>query len=149
MFGLAPFNKSDLTISRGKDYLDFYNLVDDFFNSDFPNTRLLERDTFKLDVKDLDTAYVVEAEMPGYDRSEINVDYHDQRLTIKGEKKDNKEEKESNYIHKERHYSSVERSVFLKDVNTEKIQAKLDHGVLTIEIPKLEEIEAKTKIEIE
>ena len=151
MFGLTPFNNYDLTTNKEKEYLDFYNLVDDFFSSDFPTTRLLEHDTFKLDVKDLDDSYVVEAEMPGYDRSEIDLDYHDNRLTIKAHKETketDKDEDKTNYIHRERHYESVERNVYLKDINTEKILAKLDNGVLTVEVPKLETSEITKKIEI-
>lgn len=149
MFGLTPFNRHDLITSTGKDYVDFYNLIDDFFNNDFPSTRLLKNDTFKLDVKNLDHSYIVEAEMPGYNKNEITIDYQDNCLTIKGNKEVNKNDESTNYIHKERRITSVERSILLKDVDTEKIQAKLDNGLLIIEVPKLDQAITSKTIEIQ
>jgi len=93
--------------------------------------------------------FVIKAEIPGVDKKDIDITIEDNVLTIKGEKKFEKEEKKENYLRAERFYGTFRRSFTLPaSVDKDKIKAKLDKGVLTIEIPKKEETKPK-KISID
>jgi HSP20 family protein len=97
-----------------------------------------------VDVKETDTEIVVKAEIPGMDAKDINISVAGDLLTIKGEKKSEREEKEENYHLVERSYGAFSRSLALPAaVDLEKIEAKYDKGVLTVTCPKKEEIKPK------
>lgn len=148
MKGLVPFNrkKNDL-MNTGFD--DFNSMLDDFFGDAWPARRSLQSDTFKVDVQEEDKEYIVQAELPGVKKEEVNLSLEDGRLRIAVQRDEEKEEKNKNYIHKERRYSSMERNIFLKEADSEGISAKLEDGVLKIQIPKSEHIDTSKKIEIE
>jgi HSP20 family protein len=98
----------------------------------------------KVNVSETDSAVEVSAEIPGVDAKDIDVQLRDGILTIKGEKKSEREEKEENYHLVERSYGSFSRSMTLPAaVNLEKIEAKYDKGVLTVTCPKKEEVKPK------
>jgi HSP20 family protein len=101
-----------------------------------------------VDVKDESNQYIVEAELPGFDKQEIKLDYEDGKLVISATKEEEQNEEKSNYIHRERRQCSMQRVIYLKDVDSEQINAKLDQGVLTIEVPKLNQVVNKRQIEI-
>jgi HSP20 family protein len=93
--------------------------------------------TPSLDVADTKDALVVKAEIPGIDPKEIELSIQEQVLTIKGEKKQEKEEKEANYYRMERSYGAFARSVRLPaPVDAGKVDATFKNGVLTITLPK-------------
>ena len=97
-----------------------------------------------MDVTETAEAVVVKAEVPGMDAKEINISVTGDVLTIKGEKKSEREEKEENYHVVERSYGSFSRSMTLPAaVNLDKIEAKYDKGVLTVTCPKKEEVKPK------
>ncbi len=149
MAGLVPFNRrrKDL-MSTGFD--DFYNMLDDFFAEDWAGPRSLMKDTFKIDVKEDDKEYMVEAELPGVTKDDLNLSIEDGRLSISVNKEEVKEDKgQKNYIHRERRYTSMQRNVFLADAADEGIKAKLNDGVLEIIVPKKVEEDKSKAIEIE
>ena len=148
MLGLTPFNRNALQKSGGRNLMDFYNLFDEFFDENAFGLRNLKNDTFKLDVKDQETNYLVEAEMPGIKKEEITLDYQDDQLLISVRKNEEINEEKENYIHRERRTTSMQRSIYLKDVKIDGIDAKLEDGVLKIMIPKTEVSSAKRQIEI-
>ncbi|CAH2215420.1 Hsp20/alpha crystallin family protein [Tepidibacter aestuarii] len=148
MFGLTPFNRNSVQ-KRNGNFVDFYNIIDDFFNDAYFPVRNLQDDTFKMDVKETSKEYLIEAEVPGLKKEEINVDYNDNRLLISVQKDEQINEEKGNYIHKERRSSEMRRSVYLKDVKRDSITAKLENGILKITAPKTEIIENRYKIEIE
>jgi HSP20 family protein len=123
-------------------------MFDDFFDDNFFNMRSLKNDTFKMDVKDQDTHYLIEAEMPGTKKEEIKLEYLDNHLVIRVEKQEEVNEETENYIHKERRSSSMQRSIYLKDVNLKDIDAKLEDGILKIKIPKSEPDANRIQIEV-
>lgn len=129
-------------------FVDFYNMLDDFFSDSFFSPRSLRNDTFKMDVKDLEASYVVEAELPGIKKEEIKLDYENDRLIISVESTQSVDEEKENYVHKERRRTSLQRALLLKNIDVSRIDAKLEEGVLTILIPKLEEQSNKIQIEI-
>jgi HSP20 family protein len=90
-----------------------------------------------VDIAENEKAYEITAELPGMDESNIDVKFSDGTLTIKGEKKDEKEEKKKDYYLSERRYGSFQRSFGVPDgVDTDKIEAQFKNGVLTVTLPK-------------
>lgn len=106
----------------------------------------------KVNVAETDSAFEVTAEIPGVDAKDIDVQLKDGVLTIRGEKKDEREEKDEkkNYHLVERSYGMFERSFTVgNDIDVDKISAAFDKGVLKVTLPKLAEAKAKVqKIEV-
>ncbi|MDF2999932.1 MAG: heat shock protein Hsp20 [Bacillota bacterium] len=148
MTGLVPFNRRNTNLlSTG--FEDFYNMLDDFFSDNLSPRRSLTRDTFKINVQENDTEYFIEAELPGVNKEEIDIDLTDGRLSISVKKEENLNEEKKNYVHRESRYSSMSRSIYLADAENKGIKAKLDNGVLNISIPRQEKFTKAAKIEIE
>lgn len=148
MAGLVPFNRKNKLI--GPSFEDFYGMLDDFFSDDIVPRRSLIRDTFKLDVEEKDKEYVIEAELPGVKKEEVSLEINEGHLKISIKREEIIDEEKRNFVHKERRYSSMTRSIYLKDAKSEDIKAKLDNGVLNITVPKKESDKVMTnKIEIE
>lgn len=129
MYFLKPFNNSLKTNKS------FYDMVDNFFNDSFFTN---SSDTFRIDVKENDNEYYIEAELPGVNKAEIKLEYKNECLTIGVNREIKVDEEKENYIHKERKISSMKRSLQLKNINDEEITAKLVDGILTIVAPKKE-----------
>jgi HSP20 family protein len=94
------------------------------------------------------TEFVVIAELPGMKPAEVTVECEDDTLTIRGSKEEEKKaEKEKNRVHLyERSFGTFFRSfAFPKPVNAEKIVAEFANGMLTIHIPKAEEVKSMAK----
>ncbi|RKX46357.1 MAG: Hsp20/alpha crystallin family protein [Thermotogae bacterium] len=116
-------------------------LFDDFFR-----TERREHTSFlpDVDIYEDDNKIYVEVEVPGMNKEDVKVKIEDNVLTIFGEKKQEKESKKHNYHVVERSYGTFQRSFALPDyVDTEKIKASYDKGVLKIEIPKKESAKPK------
>lgn len=108
---------------------------------------------FKTDVMEKDGNYVLESELPGFNKEDIHVDLKDDVLTISASHNEekNEEDKNTRYIRKERHSASYSRSFRVANVTHEDIRAAYNNGVLTVTFPKrdaLPEKEAR-KIEIQ
>ena len=130
---------------------DFYNVMDQFFNDNSIPTKFSNESVFKVDIQDLKDRYIVEADLPGYNKDEININLENDNLTIYANKNEelDKSEKEKNYIHKERKTSSMSRTMYFDGIDEGNLKAKLDNGVLRIEIPKTQNQDKTKKIEIE
>ena len=99
-----------------------------------------------VDIAESDKAYEITAELPGMDEKNIEVKFADGVVTIKGEKKDEKEEKKKDYYLSERSYGSFQRSFQVPDdVDTDKIEATFTKGVLTVALPKSAEAQKAAK----
>lgn len=147
MTGLVPFNRRNTgLLSTG--FEDFYNMLDDFFDSWSPR-RSLERDTFKINVQQNESEYLIEAELPGVKKDEIDVDLNEGRLTISVKREEKINEEKKNYIHRESRFASMSRSIYLADAESNGIKAKLDNGILNITVPRQEKAVKSKKIEIE
>jgi len=91
----------------------------------------------KMDLMEDEDVFRMTFELPGLDEKDVEVEMKDNVLTIKGEKKAEKEEKEETYTYKERSYGSFYRSIPLSvDVLPDKIEATFEKGLLTIVLPK-------------
>jgi HSP20 family protein len=90
-----------------------------------------------IDVRESETALVVEAELPGLDEKDITVTLNDGVLTLKGEKKSERDEEKDNYHLTERSYGSFQRSFRVADtVDPDQVEAAFEKGVLKITLPK-------------
>ena len=148
MAGLVPFNhRSNKMINSG--FNNFYNMLDDFFGDNWMDSRSLLRDNFKVDVKEEENQYIIEAELPGIKKEEIFLDVDQENLCISVNREEEKKEESKNYIHRERRTSSMARRIRLVDSDLDNIKAKLNDGMLVISIPKKEEVKTSRRIEIE
>lgn len=92
-----------------------------------------------------DDALVVKATIPGYRPEDVELTVSDGALTLKGEVKGEKDTREERYLMRESRFTSFRRTVALpKGLNTEKADASYENGVLTVTVPKSEEVRAKT-----
>ena len=122
------------------------SVFNDLFDTDFmPKANCTAP---AINVKENDKAYTVELAAPGMKKEDFNVHINDEgNLIIKMEKKqDNKEEdKSARYLRREFSYSKFEQTLLLPDdVKKEDIKARVEHGVLTVELPK--QVEEKVKV---
>lgn len=99
----------------------------------------LERAAFNpsCEVKETPQNYLVRFDLPGVPKEQIKIDLHDGYLTVSGERKEEKKEEKDKSHFSEVRYGSFSRSFsFPTQVDAEKVEAKFDHGVLSISIPK-------------
>lgn len=102
--------------------------------------------TPSVDVAETDKAFEITAELPGMAEENVDVSLSQGVLTLKGEKKEEKEKKEKGYYLSERRYGSFQRSFRLPEgVDENKIEANFDKGVLKITLPKTKEAVAQAK----
>jgi HSP20 family protein len=102
----------------------------------------------RLDIAEGDREITVSAELPGVEQKDVEVTVRDDILTIRGEKKAEKETKEKNYHLVERSYGSFQRALRLPPgIDGEKVRASIDKGVLTVTLPKAPAAQPK-KIEV-
>lgn len=120
------------------------------FNSDF-GIAPFEASAFngwspQVNVSETDKELAVTAELPGVEEKDVEVTIDKGALTIKGEKKCEKEEKDKNYYRSERCFGSFMRSIELpKDVLSDKAEANFKNGVLTVKLPKSPEAQKQSK----
>jgi HSP20 family protein len=139
---LSPF-KPFREMERMRDEMD--RLWDSFFEGRSAKRRAAANEWLPaLDVSETKNDFVVKAEMPGLDPKDLDISLTNGVLTIKGEKKQEKEEKEENYHLLERSYGSFTRSVRLPaEVQGDKISASFKNGVLKVILPKSEDTKSK------
>lgn len=99
-----------------------------------------------LDVAETDKAFEVMAELPGASPEDIDISLKDDMLTIKAEKKAEKDDKQKNYHLHERSYGMFQRSFMLPaGIDSAKVEASFDKGVLKVTLPKLPEAASKMR----
>ena len=128
------------------------NLFDDFMDFSFPD---IDKELYgkraqnimKTDVKELDDAYEVMVDLPGFNKEDIHLELNDGNLTISAVKSLDKEnESKGNYIRRERVVGNMQRSFYVGEAITEEdIRAKYENGILTLIIPKKEARKAPEK----
>lgn len=147
-----------MTSLKRKDYgmLDnnlnsFNNMIDSFFNDDFLKKGSVFESTFKVDVSEDENGYLVEAELPGFNKDEINVSLEDGNLLIEAERNEDVDssDEDRKYIHKERKSTKMTRSMYFGDIDESKINAKLEDGLLKIRLNKNEVKDKKKQIAID
>ena len=119
-----------------------FDLFDNFFGDDDFFTKR-EHHLMKTDIKEKKDRYVIEMDLPGYEKENINLELNNGYLevTAKVEKEDNSDEEEK-FVRRERFFGECSRSFYVGDeITQEDINAEFKNGTLKIEIPKKEEQE--------
>lgn len=140
----------------GEGIEEFYNMVDGFLSEDLPKHLKINELDFKIDVISKEESFVVLAEMPGFEKEEIDIVLEEGKLTLSAEheevivedEEDIEKVDEKNYVLRERKSTRLERSLYFENIDEENISATLEKGILTVTIPKKITKEKKKKIEI-
>lgn len=142
MFDLIPFDRrrrrrGDL-VERffGKDLLTDF-LANDFFGMD---------SIIRADIKENEQEYIVEAEIPGINRDNIEVELRDNNLIITANYNEEINEEKENFIKKERKMGKASRNFYIENVNPEQVTAEYKNGILKITLPKLKRTSPKGRI---
>lgn len=150
MFDLRPYSRKNNSLYnpfREMDELENRLFANPF---DFFSTQAL--DEFKTDIKDEGDHYELEADLPGFEKKDINLDINNDVLTISAERHSEHEEKDKKgkYVRCERSYGSYSRQFDLTGVKADEITAKYEDGVLKLNMPKKTAVEPKSHhLEIE
>ena len=123
------------------------NLFDDFFGSSFDKEFFGGRDPLygkharnlmKTDIKETDTQYILDIDLPGFKKDELNIELNNGYLTVSAAKGLDKDEqdKDGRYIRRERYSGQVARSFYVGDMKPEDIGAKYEDGILKLAVPK-------------
>lgn len=128
-FDMRPFNHS------------FFNMEPSDFFKDFGRHMLNDAFTtsqIRIDIKELDDAYVVEAELPGMDKENIQLKFENNVLTIAAQNtvEDRKEDEAGRIIRQERHFSNMQRQFTFNNVDESNIKASYQNGMLNVTLGK-------------
>ena len=142
MYSMTPFGRNN----------NLSNFFDNFDRHFFGGMNTPDFTSFRTDIREDGDHYVLDADLPGFDREDIHLELQGDVLTITAQHNDEKEDKdeEGKYLCRERSTSSFTRSFDVSGIDTEKITAAYDKGVLTLSLPKqAEEVPASRRIEIQ
>ena len=93
-----------------------------------------------LDIEENEDGYVIAASVPGFAPENLVIEVEDDVLTIRAEQEGDEEQEQGDWHLRERYMGAIERKLRLgKSVNSEAIEAQLEHGVLTLTLPKVEQ----------
>lgn len=142
MAGLTPWKRR-----RGllPSFFDIGPDIDDFFDP-------FSFQTVRTDLKETENEYILEADLPGCNKNEIEIRYDEEgTLTISAQQDEETEEKGENYIHRERRKGSFRRTIPVpNNVDSDAIRATYSNGVLKVILPKIKPSKPKgKKIDIE
>lgn len=131
---------------------DMDSMFEDFFGQPLMRRRR-GKSGFRspaMDIQDAGDKYLIQADIPGINKDDLEVEIKEDRLSIKAESKEEKEEKGENYVRRERGYRSFYREIPLSEnVLADEAEASYKNGVLEISLPKKEpEEEEGRKLEI-
>lgn len=118
-----------------------FDLFDEMFNDPF-FTRKPEVKLMKTDIREKDNSYLVDIDLPGYEKGDIKISVEDGYLTVSAKKESNDEEKDDkgNFIRRERFSGECSRSFYVgDDIEAEDVKASFKNGILTLDIPKKED----------
>ena len=141
MFGMIPFEHRENNL---------FDLFDNFERNFFGGSSNLS--TFRTDIRDEGDKFVMEAELPGFNKEDIKLDVKDGILTVSAQHSSSSDEKDKkgNYIRRERRYGSFARSFDISGIDQEHITASYADGVLQLTLPKEQPVvPAARQIEIQ
>lgn len=153
MFELRPYRSNNATPSSWNPFREMEELEKRFFGTPFGGFfRSGDLAEFKTDITDQGESFLLEADLPGFDRKDIRLELVGDALVIHAERRSEHEKKDDGekLVHMERAYGKYSREFDLSGVDTEKIKAKYKDGVLTLTLPKRQQAAPETKrLEIE
>ena len=130
MYSLVPFRRN---LSRE---LPVPFASDNFFRSFFDMSDMMGPAGFRVDVRENDKDYKLEAELPGVSKDKLNVSVEDGTLTISADLNEEKKEDRDGYLYSERRSGHVERCFNLEGIDVDNIKADYENGVLAVTLPK-------------
>jgi len=150
MFKLVPFKRNTDIEMKNRNLFDIDNIFENFFNDTVFPTFYSNSGQMRVDIKETDKEYVLEAELPGVRKDEVDIYLDDDTLTISVQKNEKTDEKKDNYIRKERRSSSMTRSFAVTNIMNNRVSARFEDGILSITLPKKEQSKPNgKKIDIE
>lgn len=152
MFGsLVPWRRRESHLAPEGALTELRREMDDLFTSFFgdvmPSTEKFFGTGFapEFDVSETDEEVIVKADLPGVDPKDVEISLTGNTLTVRGEKKEEKEEQDENVYRMERRYGGFYRAFSLpSDVQEDRVEAAYKNGVLTVKLPKTESGKRKT-----
>ena len=122
----------------------------DSYYPEFGYDEDMDKLSMPVEVTDKEKEYDIRAELPGVKKEDLDIDVEKNTITIRAKKEEENEEGSKGYKKSEFKYGEFSRSVYLpQDINIEKTEAKLEHGVLKIEAPKkYSESDSKKKLTV-
>jgi HSP20 family protein len=128
MFGMIPFERHDN---------NFFDAFDEFEKKFLGQTNA-SIPAFRTDIRDQGDKFLLEAELPGFQKEDLSLDLKDNILTIKAEHKESSDQKndQGEYIRRERRYGSFARSFDVTGIDESAISASYESGVLKLVLPK-------------
>ena len=147
---LVPYNRRNRGLAnKSQDIFSMDSLFDNFFSDSFAPAFFSGDAQIRVDIKEQENQYLIEADLPGVKKEEIKVDLDNDRLTISVEKNEEVNEEKENYIRRERRSGSYCRSFHVENVIEDQISARFENGVLSLVLPKKEAaVSKKNRIEI-
>ncbi|MCM1578561.1 MAG: Hsp20/alpha crystallin family protein [Ruminococcus sp.] len=139
MFGLTPFGGA----------YSVFDAMNDFEKSFMKDTRTLP---CRTDIREEEGSYIMETELPGYNKEDISIDIDGAVLTLSAKHSETNEEKDAKgkYLRRERTFGSYSRSFDISGVDADSINAEYKNGVLTLTLPKKQkEIPTSRRLQIQ
>lgn len=141
MFTMVPYRRYLSTPARTFDNL----LSEPFFRSIFGNAEGFPGSAFRVNILEADDAYTIEAEMPGLNEDQINLEVDNGMLTISAEFQNETKEENKGRLYTERRSGHCERSFNLDNIDAENITANYKNGVLYVRLPKEKPVEKSAR----
>ena len=128
MFGMIPFSRRDDNM---------FDLFDNFEKNFFGSSNS-SMPAFRTDSRDLGDKFLMEAELPGFDKEDIQLDLKDGFLTIKAQHKEDQDQKDAqgSYIRRERRLGTFARAFDISGIDEAGITASYTNGILSLTLPK-------------
>ena len=133
----------------GNDTISLRDMMDRLFEDSFvrarPGSLMAHAADLAVDMYETKDDVVVKATLPGVKPEDVDLTITGDTLTLRGETKEEKETKEENYFRRERHFGSFSRSIQLPaGLQTDKAEASFENGVLTLKLPKSDQVKPKS-----
>ena len=140
MFDLVPFRND-----RGFRSLIPDGLWENFFETGFPSFMGFGPKGMRVDIREEDDRYVMEADLPGFRKEDIGIQLKDNIITISAEHNEDFEEKGDSYLRRERRSGRLVRSFMVDNVKHDEVSARYENGVLRVTLPKENKRPAREK----
>jgi HSP20 family protein len=145
---IVPFGRRRGGLVPGDLFRNFFgrDLMDEFFETGL--TDVFGMTAMRADIRETDNEYIVEAELPGIKREDIDLNLSDDRLTISAKCEESTSSDKKNFICKERRFGQFSRTFLLQGIDNEKVSAEYKDGILKVVLPKAKEVKRGRKIEL-
>jgi HSP20 family protein len=125
--------------SRNREFYPMKSFFDDFWNRYNTDEREDYQRIMPIDILEHDDKFEIQANLPGFKKKDIKMTINDNELIIEANREEKKEENSGSYCRCERYRGSYRRMINLSELtDRDKIDAKFEDGVLTVNIPKIE-----------